>query len=74
MELDFQESPEDQSMAETENGPCDRRWERAQSAGRSQDKRIMPDAVGSTESLASAGPASSCSQTVGLRQGKPLIM
>ena len=38
------------------DGPSDLRMERAQSAGRSRDKSIIPNAVGSAESLASAGP------------------
>ena len=39
---------------------------KSQSAGRSRDEGIVPDAVGSAESL-----ASSHSNTVGLKQGKP---
>ena len=48
-------------------------WERVQSAGRSQDKSIVPDAVHSAESLASADPmtASSHSHNVGLRKVRP---
>ena len=48
------------------------RWERAQSAGRSRDESIMPDAVGSTESLASVGPRDSFQSQPhhGFKQGK----
>ena len=52
------------------DGPCDLRWERAQSARASCQ---MLWALQKDWRLQAQGTASSHSHTMGLRQGKPLI-